>query len=269
MARKVKDARAAKDARQKKIAIVGLVLFIAVLAFQVPRTMKMLKGAESSSAAPAGPVTQTPAGSTSSLEPPSLTGGATAAGTGAGSTVDASSGGAGMLITFGRFESKDPFRPQVDPSKLGGENPADSVPVGSAPVAIPDGGAAGSSQGSTPPQTSTPSASSPAARPTSAVISVNGVPEVVAAGADFPAAEPTFKLVSLTAKTAKIAVAGGSYASGDATVTLRRGPTLTLMNTSDGRRYQLTWLPDAAAPSAAPTAFTPTATAAAPAPAGS
>jgi hypothetical protein len=250
MARKVKDARAAKDARQKKIAIVGAVLLVAVLAFQGPKTMKMLKGAEASTAAPAVPAASTPpTGAPVSLEPPSLTGGS-AAPTGDVAPALATTGGAtaGQLVSFGRFESKDPFRPQVDPTQLtDGANPAQKA--SEAPADAPPGGS-----GSTPSLTATPQPNAPAARPTSAVISVNGVPEVVAVKAEFPAAEPTFELVALTAKTAKIAVAGGSYASGAPTVTLKRGQKLTLMNTSDGRRYELQWLPDSAAPTAAPAA---------------
>jgi hypothetical protein len=266
MARKVKDARAAKDARQKKIAIVGAILLVAVLAFQVPRTMKMLKGAESSSAAPAAPAAATPPGSTSSLEPPSLGGGITAAP--AGNAPAATDGGAGRLVSFGRFESKDPFRPQIDSSKLGGGEDAPTTAPGAAkPPAEPDGGGRSSS----PPVTATPRPAPAPANTTSAVISVNGVPERVAVGAAFPAAEPTFELVSLTAKAAKIAIAGGSYASGDATITLKRGESLTLMNTSNGRRYELRWLPDSAAPAAAAAAPAPAApaTPAAPAPTGS
>ena len=264
MAKKVKDARAAKDARQKKIAIVGAILLVAVLAFQVPRTMKMLKGSETPAAAPptaAAPTT--PTGAPVSLEPPSLGGGAS---TGTSGAVPTSSGvagaGSGQLVSFGRFESKDPFRPQVDPSKLAAGAPEEAA--ADAGTSAP--GAAGG-DGSPPSVTAPPRPTTPAAKPTTAVISVNGVPEVVAVGAEFPAAEPTFKLVSLTAKAAKIAIAGGSYASGDATVTLKRGQTLTLMNTSDGRRYELEWLPDSAAPGAPATA--PATTPAAPAPAGS
>ncbi|MGH3104290.1 MAG: hypothetical protein ACRDN6_09375, partial [Gaiellaceae bacterium] len=78
-----------------------------------------------------------------------------------------------------------------------------------------------------------------AATPTSAVISINGVPEAVVPGADFPAEEKIFTLVSLTAKSAKIAVAGGSLAGGDETVTLERGKKLILQNTADGTRYEL------------------------------
>ena len=58
-------------------------------------------------------------------------------------------------------------------------------------------------------------------------------------GATFPASNPSFKLVSLTKKTAKIGIAGGSLQSGSQTVTLRKGKSLTLMNTADGTRYVL------------------------------
>ena len=110
MARRVKNARAAKEARQKKIAIGGAILLLAVLAFQVPRTMKMLKGAEPTAAAPAAPAPSAPGG----------------AGTAAASLLETSSSGvSGRLVSFGNFESKDPFKPQVDRATLGGgANPA-------------------------------------------------------------------------------------------------------------------------------------------------
>src|SRR5437867_4100757 len=90
----------------------------------------------------------------------------------------------------------------------------------------------GSSAAASPPSgggdTSPPA---PAAKPTVAVISVNGVPESVAVGAQFPASNPTFRLVSLTKKTAKIGIAGGSLQGGSQTVTLKKNVPLTLMNT--------------------------------------
>jgi hypothetical protein len=46
-------------------------------------------------------------------------------------------------------------------------------------------------------------------------------------------------LRSLTRKSARIAVAGGSLSDGSPTVTLRLGKTLTLQNTADGTRYAL------------------------------
>lgn len=255
MARRAKDARAAKEARQKKIAIAGAILLLAVLAFQVPRTMKLLKGSESSAAAPAAPAPVAPAPGTGAA-PAALGGGA----------AEAEQAG-GRLVSFGRFESKDPFKPQVDPSQLGGggENPAEAGGATETPAAE----GVVQAPAATPPSMAPPSPTPPGVTPTAAVLSVNGVPERVTVGADFPLAEPTFRLVSLTAKAAKIAVAGGSYASGAATVTLRRGRTLTLMNTSDGRRYELRWLPDSAAPATAPPATASPPATAAPAPSGS
>ena len=46
-------------------------------------------------------------------------------------------------------------------------------------------------------------------------------------------------LVSLTKNAAKISIAGGSLAGGAPTVTVKKGATLTLMNTADGTRYVL------------------------------
>jgi hypothetical protein len=61
----------------------------------------------------------------------------------------------------------------------------------------------------------------------------------VAVGQAFPQSDPLFRLVSLTRRTAKIAIAGGSYEDGRPTVTLKKGKPVTLMNTADGARYQL------------------------------
>jgi len=68
---------------------------------------------------------------------------------------------------------------------------------------------------------------------------VNGEREGVNVKLDFPAEAPLFRLVSLTKKTARISVAGGSLANGKATLTLRRGKPLTLVNTADGTRFRL------------------------------
>jgi hypothetical protein len=75
------------------------------------------------------------------------------------------------------------------------------------------------------------------------VISVNGSSETVMTGANFPAATPMFQLVSLTDTTAKVAVAGGSYASGAQTLTLKVNVPVTLVNTADGTRYTLELYP--------------------------
>ena len=73
----------------------------------------------------------------------------------------------------------------------------------------------------------------------SAVISVNGKRGGVGVKQEFPAKAPLFHLLSLTKKTAKISVVGGSLAGGGQTLTLRRGTPLTLVNTADGTRFRL------------------------------
>ena len=75
---------------------------------------------------------------------------------------------------------------------------------------------------------------------------MNGTLYTVATNTDFPQPTstdstlvPVFHLVSVTAHTAKISIAGGSYATGAQTVTLRENRPVTLMNTADGTRYTL------------------------------
>jgi hypothetical protein len=86
----------------------------------------------------------------------------------------------------------------------------------------------------------------PAPAPTSAVISVDGELMDVPANSDFPVAGATFSragslfhLVSLTARTAKVSIAGGSYADGSAAITLHLKQPVTLQNTADGTKYTL------------------------------
>src|SRR5205085_12553117 len=110
--------------------------------------------------------------------------------------------------------------------------------------------------------------------PGGAVISVNGTLMSVTVGTNFPAAgtdanvtQPLFHLVSVVAHTARISIAGGSYANGAPTVTLRENKPVTLMNTADGTRYKLVLKPQgtpvsapAAAPATGSTGSTPPAT---------
>jgi hypothetical protein len=87
---------------------------------------------------------------------------------------------------------------------------------------------------------------------------VNGTSESVTTGGSFPAANPMFLLVSLTASTAKVSVAGGSYANGAQTLSLKVGRPVTLVNTADGTRYTLTLQPQGTvAPAATPASTTP------------
>jgi hypothetical protein len=242
MAKKIDPKAKAK--RQKIIAAVGGVILLAVLAFQVPRTMKMMNQSQDTSSTPA-PAATTPATATP-ISAPSLAGGnATAAAAPGGDgmtdpdTVPAPQ--SGQLLAFGLFRSKDPFVQQLDLN--GATGSSGPVPVSSGATGATGPAKGGSSSGGggvTPaPKPAAKPSPAPAAAPTSAVISVNGAPETVQVGGTFPAEDPYFKLVSLTKKGAKISIAGGSLENGAPTVTLTKNKALTLMNTADGTRYVL------------------------------
>jgi hypothetical protein len=71
-------------------------------------------------------------------------------------------------------------------------------------------------------------------------ISINDAPAAtVSVGSDFPTDNPMFHLLAATSVSAKVTIAGGSYADGRAAVTLRVGKPVTLENTADGTRYKL------------------------------
>jgi hypothetical protein len=238
MAKKSVDPLKAKQKKQKIIAAVLGVALLGVLAFEVPRVMKMMK-------TPAAPVAQTtttattttPAG-TPTLAAPTL-GGAqqpapTTGPTGSLAATPVATVQDGQLTSFSRFASKDPFAQQLSDSTSSSTSPAS--PGGSS-----SGGASASSS---------PKVPGNAPAPGSAVISVNGTLYTVATKTDFPqptstdpSVVPVFHLVSVTAHTAKISIAGGSYATGAQTVTLRENKPVTLMNTADGTRYTLVLKP--------------------------
>jgi hypothetical protein len=223
------DPLKAKQKRQKVIAAVLSVLFVGVLAFQVPRVMKMMKTPPNPHANDS--VTTTTATGTPSLAAPTLRGAeqpTTDPTTGAPVAVSATpTVQDGQLASFSRFASKDPFNQQLSDDK--GSSPSSSSSGGAGSGSAGSGGTSGSPQ--------IPSGSKP--QPGSAVISVNGTLYTVATASDFPQANPLFHLVSVTAHSAKIAIAGGSYSSGAATVTLKEGKPVTLVNTADGTRYTL------------------------------
>jgi hypothetical protein len=260
MAKKI-DPLKAKQKKQKILAAVLGVAFLGLLAFQVPRVMKMMKtpppphAADSTTATTAAPPTGTP-----SLAAPSLSGAEQPSTTGSSGSLASSDTAvalSGQLASFSRFASKDPFSQQLS------EDAGSSTSGGST-----SGDSGGNSGGTT-----TPQVPSTTPKPGSAVISVNGTLYTVATNSDFPqptSADPSivplFHLVSLTARTAKISIVGGSYSSGAAAVTLRVGKPVTLMNTADGTRYTLVLKPlGTAVPTGTSTSSTGSGTTTAPA----
>ena len=246
----------AKVKKQKIILAVGGVLLLALLAFQAPKVMAKMHAKPPP--LPPGAVVQPPNGFPAGGAPlaaPSLAGSTSDPGAvvASGGIVDSSAltatPASGQLVSFGRFASKDPFAQQINTHPGGSPSGSDSGGT-TTPKPVPPLGPLGP----------TPGAPPAAPLPTTASISVNGVVEIVAVGADFHVAAPIFHLVSLTATSAKIAIVGGSYADGAAAITLKKGKTLTLENTSDGSRYVLRLIALDPVASAAPTATTTTPT---------
>jgi hypothetical protein len=216
----------AKAKRQKIIAAVLAVVLVGVLAYELPSVLKQKKPPTSSVAAP-------PAAPVPAPGPVAATGTPVPA---AGSTtlVDsdpAAKASTGQLVSFDRFATKDPFVQPSGTQACEGDSCSVAKAVKNpAPAAL---------TAKTSARKGTATAKQPAARRSSAKISVNGAAETVGVSENFPQSDPVFVLVSLTKTTAKIGIAGGSLAGGAQTVTLRKGKKVTLMNTADGTRYEL------------------------------
>jgi hypothetical protein len=239
MAKKQVDPLKAKQKRQKIVAAVLGVLFLGLLAFQVPRVMKQLHPKPPPTASPSTTTTAAPPPGTPTLAAPTLQGAEQAPATPTDTTGSLASRTVpqiqdGQLASFSRFASKDPFAQQLSDESPGssGSSPSGST---SAPTTSGGGGTpvGGSGSGTVP-------------TPGSAVISVNGTLYTVPTGTDFPQASatdssivPLFHLVSLTARAARVSIVGGSYATGATTITLKVDKPVTLMNTADGTRYVL------------------------------
>jgi hypothetical protein len=213
----------AKAKRQKIILAVLGVVFVGVLAWQVPGVLKMMNEKPPATTAPPPPAA-TPVPGT----PVSAPGTPVAA---TGTLVDsdpAAQATGGQLVSFDRFESKDPFAQQLSDEPTSAPAARDQ----GAPTAPKTASSRSGVTGSAPRPSVRPA-------PTSAEITVNGTKETVSVGGTFPASDPMFVLVSVTRTSAKVGISGGSLEAGKAAVTLQKGKKLTLENTVDGSRYVL------------------------------
>jgi hypothetical protein len=238
------DAAKQREKRTKIAAIVGGVLMVLVGAYEIPSMLKVMNKK------PPGNTTYDPGPSARPGGLPNVAGaaGATPAAAASGQLVDTDAppaSGAGQLVSFSVFETKNPFTPQVSnaqatagagvttttPTTAG--KPGADVPTTTTPV-LPAG------VGVVPPSQSGPGTTTTtvAAGPTVS-LSVNGVVSRVSSGGTFPSGTPVFRLASWTKGSAQVAIVGGSYAEGTATLTLRVGVEVTLENQTDGKRYKL------------------------------
>jgi hypothetical protein len=226
------DRQQAKAKKQKRLAIILVAVLGLVLVYEVPHTLKMMNH---SAAAPVVETAGTPPAATPTTTPTAPPAAATAGLAPAPAPTSSLVASVqptpdpGQLTEFARFASKDPFDPKI-------ENATSAAPATPKVKTAPK----------IPGAPATPKAP-PAPPPGSAVISVNGELMNVAVNSDFPTSgtvfnqvgAPLFHLLSLTQKTAKVAIAGGSYSDGSAALTLTVGTPVTLQNTADGTRYTL------------------------------
>jgi hypothetical protein len=226
----------AKARKQKIVAAALGVVLLGVLVFQGPTILGLFKGSSSTAASepapapaptPLAPATPTPGVASAPATAPAATGSA--------ELVDsdpAPTPATGQLVSFDRFESKDPFLPQIAKGSGGGAAPVPDGPSkdGALPLDVTDPS----------PEPTATYAPAPAASVRTATISVNGVSSQVAVSGTFPEGEPIFKLVSVTKTSVKVGIVDGAYATGSQTIALKKGgKPVTLMNTADGTTYVL------------------------------
>jgi hypothetical protein len=236
---------AARDAaeRRKKLILAGLgVVFVALLAFQLP---KLLKGSDSSSSTASVPATTT------------ATPAATAAASGSLANVSTASS-VKRVRAIRRMSAKDPFVPLIRESTTPvASSSSSSASAPAAPTAAPAPAAepvtSQPSIGFTAPAAAPkpaatkPAAPKPAAKPvhvkpaapTAAIIWTNGTRHVVGVSQVFKVGDAEFSVVAVTPKTMRIKAVGGAFAGGKQAITLRKGHAVTLTNTATGVQYDL------------------------------
>ena len=226
MARRKFDAKA-KAKRQKIILAVLGVVFLAVLAWQVPSVLKMMNKKPVAAATtpppaavapvPGTPVTPVPGNSRRRHSGP------------AGELADSDPARSGRRAdsssrsTASRARTRSSSR-QWRPRRLRPRPPLSRSPTRRPrPVAAQDRSSRRRRPRLRPPLLRSPSTARP---------------ETVSVGGTFPQTDPVFVLVSVTKTSAKVAISGGSLDSGGA-LTLKKGKKVTLENTVDGARYVL------------------------------
>jgi hypothetical protein len=254
MASKKKKVDLAKqrEKRTKIAAVVGVVLLIAVGAYEIPSMLAVMNKK------PPPGATYDPGPSTGHGAFPNVAGGITGTPStnASGQLINSDApppSEDGQLVSFSVFETKNPFTPQVSSAQAppdSGPAPstadkqgADTPPTGTTTTDTPTA-TTPTTPGSVVPPSAAPVVTPATTTTTAAVqptvsISVNGVVSHVGTDGTFPTGAPVFRLVSWTKQSAQIGIVGGSYATGDATLTLRLGSPLTLENQTDGKRYRI------------------------------
>jgi hypothetical protein len=234
--------RKQKEAKQKKLLLVLVPIFVLLLVWQGPSYVKMLTGGDKPAAATDTPGTTEPTGTAPdpSVDPPPSTadpnGGTPASASGGAAVLTDSdrptAADSGQLVSFDRFRSKDPFRQIVnddDSGDTGGTVASPSTPGGGG------GGGGGHSGGGS----GSGGGSADDVAPVSAVLEVNGVKEKVELDAAFPESEELFRLARLSRTSAWIGLVTGEFSNGKDSIEVDVGDTLNLVSQPDGIRYTI------------------------------
>ena len=211
------DKQKAKEKKEKIILAALLGLLIIVGAYEVPKILKKSGGSGSAASTPV---------QTTSTSPVAPTGGtAASAPIGVGSLPDPSTyqPGVGQLNGFSLFNGGDPFGSATTSSGATTSSTTTSARTHSTTTTT---------------TTTTTRRSAFAA----AKISVNGTAQAVLLKGTFPSASPAFVLNSVTAKQIAISVNGGSFASGQGKVKIKKGKSVVLVNTVDSIRYVIKYV---------------------------
>lgn len=246
-------ARKQKSARSKKALLLLLPVLIALVAFQGPRLMKRLGDAKEATEEKQGEVVQgfeelAPNGppNTAPAAVPADPAAALAAAEGIADTDTPAQGAESDLVSFTRFEARDPFVQLVDDAE-GDESSETSSPneetstSSSTSSTSSTATASSSSSGSSEPTTATggDTSSDTGDVATQVTLTVNGDVIVVAVGDAFPAADPAFKIVAIETTVVKVGLASGSFSNGVQTLDLEVGESVTLISQPDGARFTI------------------------------
>ncbi|HEY2326628.1 MAG TPA: hypothetical protein VGH52_03995 [Gaiellaceae bacterium] len=202
--------------RRSKIALAALgVVFVAVLGFELPG---MLGGGGGTPAA-------APTTSSTAVSTPAATPSASAV-----SYQVVAAAQPGQLTKFSNLHPKNPFQPLVS-----------AGPAGGGGVTTAQAGSTTPAKGSNPSvvlvipkqQVTTPQGPLVLA----AALKLNGHGRVIAVGDSFPQVNPVFKLIAVSKDAIWIQLIGGSLASGDTTLKIKKGQPVKLVNQTAGIDY--------------------------------
>lgn len=244
---RVELARRQRERKQKILLVFLLLLLAILLIWQGPKTLDRLKGkpaaapaaeAPAASTAPAGGTSTTAGGATSvpAADPQA----ALAAERNLGNTDVPPKADEHQLISFSRFEARDPFVQLVtaESSSSTPEGAGASAPseTSTTPSTSPGGSVGGSFS---PPPTVSGGGTGVTAPSGEVKLAVNGKVETHKVGESFPASDPVFQLVAVNGDTVAIGLVSGQFSSGQQTISVRSGEEVTLVSQPDGARYTI------------------------------